>query len=200
VKLIVGLGNPGPQYELTPHNMGFLAVDLLAENLGTQIGNRRCKALTGKGKLAGHEVLLAKPETYMNLSGSAVRELVSECEAGSDGFDVRRDLIVIHDELAFPLGTLRIKERGGSAGNNGIESIIAAIGDEFIRVRLGIAPEHPVRDGKEYVLTALRKRDLEIVGEVLDRCAEAVKVILSEGVPAAMNKFNRRDEEALSGL
>jgi peptidyl-tRNA hydrolase, PTH1 family len=198
VKLIVGLGNPGPQFELTPHNMGFLAVDLLAEKIGTQIANRRCKSLTAKGKLAGHDVLLAKPETYMNLSGNAVRELVSECGAGSDAFDVKRDLIVIHDELDFPLGTLRIKERGGSAGNNGIESIIAAVGEEFIRVRLGIAPEHAVRDSKEYVLTAWRKRDLEVVGEVLDRCAEAVETILTESVAAAMNKFNRRENEAIS--
>ena len=196
MKLIVGLGNPGPQYELTPHNMGFLAVDLLAEEMGTQIANRRCKSLTGKGQLAGHDVLLAKPETYMNLSGNAVRELVSECGAGSEAFDVKRDLIVIHDELDFPLGTLRIKERGGSAGNNGIESIITAVGQEFVRVRLGIAPDHPVRDSKEYVLTAWRKRELEVVGEVLDRCAEAVKVILADGISAAMNKFNRREEGA----
>ena len=196
MKLIVGLGNPGPQYELTPHNMGFLAVDLLAEEMGTQIANRRCKSMTGKGKLAGHDVLLAKPETYMNLSGNAVRELVGECGVGSEAFDVKRDLIVIHDELDFPLGTLRIKERGGSAGNNGIESIIGAIGPEFIRVRLGIAPEHPVRDSKEYVLTAWRKRELEIVGEVLDRCADAVKAILTDGISAAMNKYNRRDDGA----
>jgi peptidyl-tRNA hydrolase, PTH1 family len=196
VKLIVGLGNPGPQYELTPHNMGFLAVDLLAGEIGTQIANRRCKSLTGKGKLAGHDVLLAKPETYMNLSGNAVRELVGECGTGSEAFDVRRDLIVIHDELDFPLGTLRIKERGGSAGNNGIESIIGAVGQEFIRVRVGIAPEHPVRDSKEYVLTAWRKRELEVVGEVLDRCADAVKAILTDGVSAAMNRFNRREEGA----
>jgi PTH1 family peptidyl-tRNA hydrolase len=191
VRLIVGLGNPGPQYEQTPHNLGFLAVDMLAETAGASIGNRRHKALTGKGRLAGEDVVLAKPETYMNLSGQSVGELV-----GSMGpeFDVRRDLIVIHDELAFPLGTVRIKERGGAAGHNGVESLISAIGDEFIRVRLGIAPDLPVRDGGEYVLTAWRKKDLDVVGEMLERCVDAVKTIVSEGVSTAMNRFNTRDQ------
>jgi PTH1 family peptidyl-tRNA hydrolase len=191
VRLIVGLGNPGPQYEQTPHNLGFLAVDLLATDAGASVSNRRHKALTGKGRLAGEEVVLAKPETYMNLSGQSVRELVGSL--GPD-FEVRRDLIVIHDELAFPLGTLRIKERGGAAGHNGVESVIAAVGDEFIRVRLGIAPEHSVRDGAEYVLTAWRQRDLDVVGEMLERCANAVKTIVAEGVGAAMNRFNARDQ------
>lgn len=191
MKLIVGLGNPGPQYEQTPHNLGFLAVDMLAEEAGAAVSNRRHKALTGRGKLGGQEVLFAKPETYMNLSGHAVRELVADLDPE---FDARRELIVIHDELAFPLGTLRIKERGSSAGHNGIESVIAAVGEEFIRIRMGIAPEHPIRDGKEYVLTAWRKRDLDTVGDMLERCAEAVKTILSEGVTAAMNRFNARDQ------
>jgi peptidyl-tRNA hydrolase, PTH1 family len=191
VRLIVGLGNPGPQYEQTPHNLGFVAIDVLAEEAGVAVSNRRCKALTGRGRLAGQEVLFAKPETYMNLSGNAVRELVAEL---GPEFDAKRELIVIHDELAFPLGTVRIKERGGSAGHNGVESVIGAVGDEFIRMRLGIAPEHPVRDGAEYVLTAWRKRDLDAVGEMLDRCAAAVKMILSDGVSTAMNRFNSREQ------
>jgi len=191
VKLIVGLGNPGPQYEQTPHNLGFLTVDVLAEAAGAAVTNRRSRALTGKGKLEGHDVLFAKPETYMNLSGNAVRELVAE--AGPD-FDVRRDLIVIHDELAFPLGTVRIKERGSAGGHNGVESVIGAVGEEFIRVRMGITPDHPLRDSAEYVLTAWRKRDLDVVGEMLERSAEAVRRILSDGVAAAMNRFNTREQ------
>jgi peptidyl-tRNA hydrolase, PTH1 family len=191
VKLIVGLGNPGPQYEQTPHNLGFLTVDVLADAAGAAVTNRRSRALTGKGKLEGHDVLFAKPETYMNLSGNAVRELVAE--AGPD-FDVRQDLIVIHDELAFPLGTVRIKERGSAGGHNGVESVIGAVGEEFIRVRMGITPEHPLRDSAEYVLTAWRKRDLDVVGEMLERSAEAVRRILSDGVAAAMNRFNTREQ------
>jgi PTH1 family peptidyl-tRNA hydrolase len=191
VKLVVGLGNPGPEYEQTPHNVGFLAVDLLAERARVSITNRRSRALTGKAVIAGEEVLLAKPQTFMNLSGPAVRDLLAEC--GAD-FVPANDLIVVHDEMDFPLGTLRIKERGGSAGHNGIESVIAAIGPEFIRVRLGVAPDHPVRDGAEYVLAAWKKKDLPAVGEMLDRAVEAVEAIVNDGVAAAMNRFNRRDD------
>ncbi|MBI2681742.1 MAG: aminoacyl-tRNA hydrolase [Acidobacteriales bacterium] len=193
MKLIVGLGNPGPEYEQTPHNLGFLVVDLLAEQAGVAVNNRRCRALTGKARIAGHEVLLAKPETFMNLSGNAVRELVAERQSKEE-FDPRKDLIVIHDELAFPLGTLRIKERGSAGGHNGVESVISAVGQEFIRVRLGIAPDHPLRDGAEYVLTAWKKKDLPLVGEMLDRAADAVTAILVDGVVATMNRFHRRDE------
>jgi PTH1 family peptidyl-tRNA hydrolase len=195
VKLIVGLGNPGPEYEQTPHNMGFLALDLIAQNCGVTIANRRHKALTASAKLAGHDVLLAKPETFMNLSGHSVRDLVRE-QSERGEFDVAKDLIVLYDELAFPLGVLRIKPDGSSGGHNGVQSIIDAVGDKFIRVRIGIAPDHPVSSGKSYVLSPWKKKDLETVGAMLDRAAEAVKTILSEGVGAAMNKFNRREDAA----
>lgn len=193
----MGLGNPGPEYEQTPHNMGFLAVDLIAQDCGAVITNRRHKAATATVKLAGQEVLLAKPETYMNLSGHAVRELVREqverlCEGRE--FDVANDLIVVYDELAFPLGTLKIKPDGSSAGHNGVQSVIDAVGEKFIRVRIGIAPEHPVSDGKSYVTSPWKKKDLPLVGEMIDKAGEAVRAILGEGVHAAMNKFNRRDE------
>jgi PTH1 family peptidyl-tRNA hydrolase len=193
VKLIVGLGNPGPEYEQTPHNLGFLAVDLIAERARVGVANRRSRALTGKAMIEGQEVLLAKPQTFMNLSGQSVRELIAEC---GEGFEPAKDLIVIHDEMDFPLGTLRIKQGGGSAGHNGIESAIAAVGPEFIRVRLGVAPDHPVRDGAEYVLSAWKKKDLAAVGELVERAAEAAEMILREGIGAAMNRFNRREEAA----
>jgi PTH1 family peptidyl-tRNA hydrolase len=195
VKLIVGLGNPGPEYEQTPHNMGFLAVDQIAADLGVTISNRRHKAVTATARLAGHDVLLAKPETFMNLSGHSVRDLVREQTERGD-FDVARDLIVVYDELAFPLGVVRIKPDGSSAGHNGVQSVIDAVGEKFIRVRIGIAPEHPVASGKSYVLTPWKKKDLATVGEMIDRAGDAVKAILTEGVNAAMNKFNRRDEAA----
>ena len=190
MKLIVGLGNPGIEYQFTPHNMGFLAVDRIAEEYGVRVNNRQCRALTGKAMIADHQVLLAKPETYMNLSGMSVRELVQEHE-----IDPARDLIVIYDELDLPLGAIRIRQRGSSAGHNGMESIIGALGsDEFVRMRLGIAPDHPVKDGARYVLGQFRKSQEAAVVEELDKAAEAVKVILAEGVTKAMSLYNRRPE------
>jgi peptidyl-tRNA hydrolase, PTH1 family len=195
VKLIVGLGNPGIEYQFTPHNLGFLTVDRIASNLGIEIRNRQCRALTaraltGTKAAAGEPVLLAKPETYMNLSGLSVVELVAEYQ-----IDVGRDLIVIYDELDLPLGTIRIRQRGSSAGHNGMESILGALGtDEFLRIRLGIAPDRKVADGVKYVLTPFRKSQEKVVDEILDTAAQAVEVILEEGPAAAMNRFNRKNE------
>jgi PTH1 family peptidyl-tRNA hydrolase len=190
VKLIVGLGNPGIEYQFTPHNLGFLTIDRIAHGLGIEIRNRQCRALTAWIKIAGESALLAKPETYMNLSGLSVRELVAEHQV-----DVGRDLIVIYDELDLPLGTIRIRQRGSSAGHNGMESILGALNtDEFLRIRLGIAPDRKVVDGVKYVLTPFRKAQFELVEDVLDTAAQAVEVILKEGPAAAMNRFNRKNE------
>jgi PTH1 family peptidyl-tRNA hydrolase len=190
VKLIVGLGNPGIEYQFTPHNMGFLAVDEVANRCGVEVRNRQCRALTARAAIAGEEVLLAKPETFMNLSGLSVRELVEKNE-----IEVRNGLIVIYDELDFSLGTLRIRQRGSSAGHNGLESILNALGtEEFLRIRLGIAPERKIADGVKYVLTPFKKAQLKVVEEVLDRTAEAVEAILKDGPAAAMNRFNRKAE------
>jgi len=190
VKLIVGLGNPGIEYQFTPHNLGFLAIDRIANNLGVEIRNRQCRALTARTVIAGQPMILAKPETFMNLSGLSVRELVAEYQV-----DVKSDLIVIYDELDLPLGAIRIRTRGSSAGHNGMESILGALGtDEFLRVRLGIAPDRKVTDGVKFVLTPFRKAQLRVVDEVLDIAAEAVEVILKEGPAAAMNRFNRKNE------
>jgi peptidyl-tRNA hydrolase, PTH1 family len=189
VKLIVGLGNPGEQYWFTPHNVGFLAIDRIAEDLKVEVRNRQCRALTARGVIAEQPVLLAKPETYMNLSGASVRDLVREYEAKPES-----DLIVIQDELDFPLGTLRIHTRRSSAGHNGIESLIDALGtNDFLRIRIGVAPERKVSDGKEYLLAPMRKADLKVIDGMLDTAEEAVKVILKDGPAAAMNRFNRRE-------
>jgi PTH1 family peptidyl-tRNA hydrolase len=189
VKLIVGLGNPGIEYQFTPHNMGFLAVDRIADQNGVRINNRQCRALTGRTTIANQEVLLAKPETYMNLSGMSVRELVRE-----HAVNPTKDLVVIYDELDLPLGAIRIRERGSSAGHNGLESIIGALGtSEFVRMRLGIAPEHLVRDGVRYVLGQFKKSRLPMVDQELDTAAEAVGVILGESVAKAMSLYNRRE-------
>jgi peptidyl-tRNA hydrolase, PTH1 family len=158
-KLIVGLGNPGIGYQFTLHNLGFLAVDRIADRDGATIGNRRCRALTGKARIAGEEILLAKPETYMNLSGLAVRELVEECEA-----DPARDLVVIYDDLDLPFGAMRVRKKGGAGGHHGMESIIGALGTEdFTRIRLGISPGHKVEDGARYVLSQIKKADRKSV-------------------------------------
>jgi PTH1 family peptidyl-tRNA hydrolase len=192
VKLIVGLGNPGIEYQFTPHNLGFLTIDRIANGLGIEIRNRQCRALTARATIAGESVVLAKPETYMNLSGLSVRELVVEHQV-----DVERDLIVIYDELDLPLGTIRIRQRGSSAGHNGMESILGALNtDEFLRIRLGSAPDRKILDSVKYVLTPFRRAQEKVVVEVLDTAAEAVEVILKEGPAAAMNRFNRKNESA----
>jgi PTH1 family peptidyl-tRNA hydrolase len=190
VKLIVGLGNPGIEYQFTPHNLGFLAIDQIANGLGIEVRNRQCRAVTARAAIAGEPVILAKPETYMNLSGLSVRELVAEHQV-----DVTRDLIVIYDELDLPLGTLRIRQRGSSAGHNGMESILGALNtDEFLRIRLGIGPDRKVADSVKYVLTPWRKAQEKVVVEILETAALAVEVILKEGPAAAMNRFNRKNE------
>jgi PTH1 family peptidyl-tRNA hydrolase len=189
VKLIVGLGNPGIEYQFTLHNLGFLAVDRIAEQHGASIANRRSRALTGKAVIGGEAVLLAKPETYMNLSGMSVAGLVSELEA-----EPARDLVVIYDDLDLPFGTLRIRQRGGAGGHHGMESVIGALrSEEFARIRLGISPGRPVGDGAQYVLSPIKKSHLAALDEALGAAAAAVEVILTDGVAAAMNRFNRRD-------
>jgi PTH1 family peptidyl-tRNA hydrolase len=191
VKLIVGLGNPGIEYESTPHNLGFLAIDRIANDLGVEVRNRQCRALTARAVMGDEPVLLAKPETFMNLSGDSVRALLAKHEAKPES-----DLIVIQDELDFPWGTLRIHRQRSSAGHNGIESIIEALGtQDFLRIRIGVAPDRKVEDGRRYLLSPMRKAQLKIVDEMLDTTSEAVKAILKEGPAAAMNRFNRKAEE-----
>lgn len=183
MKLIVGLGNPGIEYQFTPHNLGFLAVDRIASDQGVEVRNRQCRALTARTTIGQEQVVLAKPETFMNLSGLAVAELVEKLEIKPE-----TDLIVIYDELDLPMGSIRIRERGSSAGHNGMKSIIGALGtQEFLRIRIGIAPE-------KKILKPFRKSQLKQVDEMLDAAEEAVKVILTEGRAAAMNRFNRRPE------
>jgi PTH1 family peptidyl-tRNA hydrolase len=191
VKLIVGLGNPGIEYQFTPHNIGFLVVDRIAGERGVEIRNRQCRALTARIQVGDEPVLLAKPETYMNLSGLSVRELVAEYDLKPEA-----DLIVVQDELDFPLGTLRIQTRRSSAGHNGIESIIGSLGtQDFLRIRMGVAPERKIADGQSYLLSPFRKGDLTAVDGMIETAVDAVKSILTEGAAAAMNRFNRKEVE-----
>lgn len=192
--MIVGLGNPGPEYTFTPHNAGFLAIDRIAEQRGAVVANRRCRALTGRAVLAGEECLLAKPETFMNLSGMAVAALVKELE-----IDPSKDLIVLYDELAFPLGELRLRPDGSSNGHNGVKSITGALGTEmWNRIRIGVG-KPALADGREiraggsdYLLQPLRKAELAVLDEVLDRVARAVEMVAEKGMSATMNEFNKK--------
>ena len=189
MKLIVGLGNPGLEYALSPHNLGFMAIDRLAESCGAQVAKREARALTGKATLAGQAVLLAKPQTHMNLSGAAVARLLARysIEPG--------EMVVLFDDLDLPWGMIRIRQQGTAGGHNGLKSIIGAIQtDEFIRVRMGIQPDAdtPLEEATPYLLGRFRKRELNAVSELLERADEAVHVILREGPRKAMNRFNRR--------
>jgi peptidyl-tRNA hydrolase, PTH1 family len=214
--LIVGLGNPGLEYLWTPHNAGFMAIDRIAQQEGVVVENRRCRAVTATCRLAGRKVILAKPETFMNLSGVAVAALIQEFEA-----DPARDLLVIYDELDLPLGSFKIRERGSPAGHNGARSVSGALGtDEWLRLRIGVSPDRPRsgstngggagtglgsiggavatgarRPGRDYLLSPMRKADLAILDQVLDRVATATRRILEAGPAAAMNEFNRKDGE-----
>ncbi len=202
MKLIVGLGNPGIEYQFTPHNAGFLAVDRIADDCGVVLSNRRGRALTTRARLAGQDVLLVKPETYMNLSGLSVAALVNEFEIAEPS----QDIIVLYDELALPLGTIRIRERGSANGHNGVKSVSGVLGtEEWIRIRIGVgkpalADGREVKaGGKDYLLTPMRKQELAVLDEVLDRVKDAVEMVLTQGVGAAMNEFNRRPPDPEAG-
>ena len=203
MKLIVGLGNPGIEYQFTPHNAGFLAIDRIAAVCGVTVANRRGRALTAKAELAGEEVLLAKPETFMNLSGQSIAALLKELELGPPAADgkqnLNQSLIVLYDELAIPLGQLRIRERGSAGGHNGMKSILGTLGTEdFIRVRIGVG-KPPTMTGREikaggsdYLLSPMRRMQLQELDTVLDDAIRAVEMILHDGVKRAMNEFNRK--------
>lgn len=187
VYLLVGLGNPGPEYELTPHNLGFLAIDRIAQQTGARLSRLECQALVGNAQLGGQPVLLAQPQTFMNLSGQSVKGLADKyaIEPGH--------VIVVQDELDLPWGSLRIKPNGSAAGHNGIRDIIRCLKtEEFLRVRLGIHPGIPIRDGAKFVLAPMKSAQRQELDSLLDRAAGAVESIIAEGVEKAMTAHNRR--------
>jgi peptidyl-tRNA hydrolase, PTH1 family len=187
MRLIVGLGNPDPEYQWTPHNLGFMAIDELANRGLIRVERPEGKALVGRGTLAGEDVLLAKPQTYMNLSGISVRELLAKYELGP------ADLLVMWDEVQLPFGTIRIDRKGSAGSHNGPKSVIGALGtQEFARLRLGAGPDHPLNDRKEFVLRPMKKAELEVAAEMIGKAGDAVEMILKDGIEPAMNIFNRR--------
>jgi peptidyl-tRNA hydrolase, PTH1 family len=185
--LVAGLGNPGEDYSLSPHNLGFLTLDRLAERYGIRVNRKDSRALVGVGEIDGRAVMLAKPQTYMNLSGTSLEPLMEKHAIGTD------QLIVVYDELDLPWLALRIKPKGSAAGHNGMKSVIASLGtSEIVRVRMGIHPGRPIESGKDFVLAPIRRSQREELEEFTGYAADAVRSIIAEGVEKAMTKFNRR--------
>src|SRR5438552_18607073 len=185
--LIVGLGNPGEEYAGTRHNLGFMLVDKLAAEAAVQVRRSECRSFVGSGLIENARVKLAKPQTFMNLSGDAVSCLISKDELDA------ASLIVISDDLALPFGSIRLRQRGSAGGHNGLKSIIGALGtNEFVRLRIGIQPDHPISDAKNLVLNEFTKIERESLPENLARAAEAVQSVLRDGVAKAMSLHNEQ--------
>lgn len=183
--LIVGLGNPGAQYELTRHNFGFLLVDELAREFNVSVKRLECRALVGQFAFENQTVELIKPQTFMNLSGESVACLLKKESRSA------QNLIVVTDDLALPLGKIRLRPKGSAGGHNGLKSLIENLRtEEFIRLRIGIQPEHPISDTSRFVLDKFSKSDLEIVEKVLERSAEAIRAVITDGAEKAMAQFN----------
>ena len=185
--LVAGLGNPGEEYAATPHNLGFLVADRLAARHSIRVTRPECQALVGQGSVSGKPVLLAKPQTFMNLSGLAVKPLVEKYEIPLS------DLIVVYDELDLPWGSLRIRPNGSAAGHNGMKDIIAKLGSQgYPRIRLGVHPGHPLTSGAGYLLSRMPRQRTETLDAFIDHAADAAESIIAEGVELSMTRFNRR--------
>lgn len=183
--LIVGLGNPGREYEKTRHNLGFMLVDLLAEQGRSQVKREECRSFIGRAEIENQTVEIAKPQTYMNLSGQAVSCLLKKPDRSIE------KLVVISDDLALPFGSIRIRPRGTHGGQNGLRSIIDCLStQDFIRLRIGIQPEHPISNAKNFVLESFSKEEFKTVEKVLETAADAIRSIIAEGTERAMARFN----------
>lgn len=188
--IIVGLGNPGSRYAHTRHNVGFDTIDILADRYGIAVDNKKFKALWGKGVIEGQRVVLAKPQMYMNLSGESVRQLIDFYK-----IDETEELIVIYDDISLEPGQLRIRGKGSAGGHNGIKSIIAHLGGQnFKRIKVGVGEKPPGFDLADYVLSRFSKTERECVEEALRRAAQAAAAIMTDGMDAAMNQYNKKVE------
>lgn len=183
--LIIGLGNPGASYEKTRHNLGFMVVDLLAREAQTQVKREECRALIGRAEIENARAELVKPQTFMNLSGESVNCLLKKPDR------TREKLLVISDDLALPLGTIRLRAKGSHGGHNGLRSIIDCLGtNEFMRLRIGIQPDHRLSNTKNFVLENFAKSEIATVERVLEKSAEAIRAVLSDGIERAMARWN----------
>jgi PTH1 family peptidyl-tRNA hydrolase len=185
--LIVGLGNPGEEYARTRHNLGFMLVDKLAADAAVSVRRSECRSFVGSGLIENQRGKLAKPQTFMNLSGDAVSCLISKHELDA------AKLIVISDDLALPFGSIRLRPRGSAGGHNGLKSIISALDtSEFIRLRIGIQPDHPISDAKNFVLNEFTRTEKDSLVEILERAAEAMRSVLRDGIAKAMSLYNEQ--------
>lgn len=185
--LVAGLGNPGEEYALSPHNLGFLTVDRLAERYGIRVNRKDSRALVGVGEIDGQPVMLAKPQTFMNLSGTSLAPLMEKHSIGTDR------LIVVYDELDLPWRSLRVKPKGSAAGHNGMKSVIGSLKtSDIVRVRMGIHPGRKLASGADFVLAPVKRSQREELDEFVDLAADAVRSIIAEGVSKAMTTYNRR--------
>jgi PTH1 family peptidyl-tRNA hydrolase len=194
--LVAGLGNPGEQYAATPHNLGFLVVDRLAARHAIRVTRKECNGLVGQGTIGGKPVLLVKPQTFMNLSGVALKPLLEKYELRPS------DLILIYDELDLPWGELRVRPKGSAAGHNGAKDVIAKLGtQDFPRIRLGVHPGHPLSSqgksgGADYLLSRFTRQQNETLDEFIDLAADAAESIIAEGVELSMTRFNGRAQSS----
>ena len=188
--LVAGLGNPGERYAATPHNLGFLVVDVLAARHNIRLTRKECQAIIGQGTIAGKSVLLAKPQTFMNLSGIAVKSLIERSKLDKNEIALQ-DLVLVYDELDLPWGALRVKPKGSPAGHNGAKDVIAKLGSgDFPRVRLGVHPGHPLQSGADYLLSGFSRQQNETLEKFISFAADATESIIAEGVEKSMTGFN----------
>lgn len=191
VKLVVGLGNPGPEYRFSPHNLGFAVVERLAGRHAVSLARQRAHSRYGRFALGPEEVWLIQPQTFMNRSGVAVKEWLEIQDCGPE------ELLILADDLDLPWGKIRIRQRGSSGGHHGLESIIEAIGArQFTRLRIGVSPEGELEDPVRYLLEPIPPPQRPQVEAMVDRAADAAEMIVREGAPKAMNRINRRDSAA----
>ena len=188
--IIVGLGNPGKEYANTRHNIGFDVIDALAKEANIDVLEKKNKALVGKGIIDGQKCILAKPQTFMNLSGMSVSELVQYYK-----IDEKSELIVISDDISLDVGQIRVRKKGSAGGHNGLKNIIAQLGhEEFVRIKMGVGEKPKGYDLADYVLGHFKAEERKIMDDAAKRAVEAIRMIMGDGPDAAMNQFNRKNE------
>ena len=189
--IIAGLGNPDRQYQNTRHNVGFDVIDVIAEKYDIAMGERKHKAIIGKGYIAGQKVVLVKPQTYMNLSGESIRDVIDFYKV-----DEKSELIVISDDVSLDVGRIRIRKKGSAGGHNGLKNIMKHLGhDEFIRMRMGVGEKPSGYDLADYVLGHFTQKEREVMDAGIQNAAAAIEIMITQGPEAAMNLYNKKVQE-----
>ena len=189
--IIAGLGNPDRQYQNTRHNVGFDVIDVIADKYDIAMGERKHKAIIGKGYIAGQKVVLVKPQTYMNLSGESIRDVIDFYKV-----DEKSELIVISDDVSLDVGRIRIRKKGSAGGHNGLKNIMKHLGhDEFIRMRMGVGEKPSGYDLADYVLGHFTQKEREVMDAGIQNAATAIEIMITQGPEAAMNLYNKKVQE-----